>query len=113
MNAVARAMAMKGLGQRGSTAVEYALLIALLAVAIMGAGYVVGASLSPVFEVVATSPATAGPAPPQPTQGTVAPPGGPYENCDAVRLAGAAPIHAGDPGYSVELDPDGDGVGCE
>jgi Flp pilus assembly pilin Flp len=113
MNAVARVMAMRFLGQRGSTAVEYALLIALIAVAIMGVGYVVGSSLTPVFDVVATSPATAGPAPPLPAQGTVAPPGPHYEDCDAVRAAGAAPIRAGDPGYSVELDPDGDGVGCE
>ncbi|GAA1304401.1 GmrSD restriction endonuclease domain-containing protein [Brachybacterium tyrofermentans] len=36
-----------------------------------------------------------------------------YKNCDAVRAAGAAPIHAGDPGYSSKLDRDGDGVGCE
>ncbi len=36
-----------------------------------------------------------------------------YENCDAVRAAGAAPIRAGDPGYSRKLDRDGDGVGCE
>ncbi len=38
-----------------------------------------------------------------------------YENCTAVRNAGAAPIHAGDPGYSRKLDRDGDGdgVGCE
>ncbi|WP_366246666.1 GmrSD restriction endonuclease domain-containing protein [Cellulosimicrobium cellulans] len=36
-----------------------------------------------------------------------------YENCAAVRAAGAAPIHAGQPGYSPEFDGDGDGVGCE
>ena len=36
-----------------------------------------------------------------------------YANCDAVRAAGAAPIHVGDPGYSRKLDRDGDGVGCE
>jgi hypothetical protein len=36
-----------------------------------------------------------------------------YENCTAVRAAGAAPIRAGDPGYSRKLDRDGDGVGCE
>lgn len=36
-----------------------------------------------------------------------------YENCTAVRAAGAAPIHAGDPGYSRDLDRDGDGVACE
>ncbi|MEK6438949.1 excalibur calcium-binding domain-containing protein [Pseudonocardia sp. T1-2H] len=35
-----------------------------------------------------------------------------YANCDAVRAAGAAPIHAGDPGYRRALDRDGDGVGC-
>jgi type IV secretory pathway VirB10-like protein len=36
-----------------------------------------------------------------------------YENCDAARAAGAAPVHAGDPGYGSHLDRDGDGVGCE
>jgi hypothetical protein len=36
-----------------------------------------------------------------------------YQNCAAVRAAGAAPIHVGDPGYSRKLDRDGDGVGCE
>lgn len=36
-----------------------------------------------------------------------------YANCAAVRAAGAAPIHSGDPGYSRKLDRDGDGVACE
>ena len=36
-----------------------------------------------------------------------------YENCDAVRAAGADPIHVGDPGYESHLDRDGDGTGCE
>lgn len=36
-----------------------------------------------------------------------------YENCDAVRAAGAAPIHRGEPGYRAGLDRDGDGVGCQ
>ncbi|SNR47623.1 Excalibur calcium-binding domain-containing protein [Actinoplanes regularis] len=36
-----------------------------------------------------------------------------YKNCAAVRAAGAAPIHRGDPGYAKHLDRDGDGVGCE
>lgn len=112
MNAVARAIAMRFLGQRGSIAVEYALLITLIAAAIIGAGYVVGSRLAPVFDAVSTRTATTGPAPP-PAHGTVAPPGRHYEDCDAARAAGAAPIHAGDPGYSLELDPDGDGVGCE
>jgi uncharacterized membrane protein YgcG len=39
--------------------------------------------------------------------------GGPYANCDAVRAAGAAPIHPGDPGFEPKFDRDGDGVGCE
>ena len=36
-----------------------------------------------------------------------------YENCTAVRAAGADPICRGDPGYASHLDRDGDGVGCE
>jgi colicin import membrane protein len=36
-----------------------------------------------------------------------------YENCTAVRAAGADPIHRGDPGYSSKLDRDGDGIACE
>ncbi|MEU4009166.1 excalibur calcium-binding domain-containing protein [Streptomyces pseudogriseolus] len=36
-----------------------------------------------------------------------------YENCDAARAAGAAPVHVGDPGYGGHLDRDGDGTGCE
>jgi hypothetical protein len=36
-----------------------------------------------------------------------------YANCSEVEAAGAAPIYAGDPGYSRDLDRDGDGVACE
>lgn len=36
-----------------------------------------------------------------------------YKNCDQARAAGAAPIYAGQPGYSAKLDRDGDGVACE
>ena len=36
-----------------------------------------------------------------------------YANCDAARAAGAAPVHAGDPGYGTHLDGDGDGIACE
>jgi hypothetical protein len=62
-------------------------------------------------------PTTAAPAPapapaPPPTE-PPAPPSAYYENCDAARAAGAAPVHAGDPGYGSHLDRDGDGVGCE
>ena len=57
-------------------------------------------------------------APPKPTQvppkPTHTPPAAVYfQNCTAVRAAGAAPIRAGDPGYSRKLDRDGDGIGCE
>lgn len=36
-----------------------------------------------------------------------------YANCAAARAAGAAPVHADEPGYGRHLDRDGDGVGCE
>lgn len=36
-----------------------------------------------------------------------------YENCTAVRAAGADPIRRGEPGYSSKLDRDGDGIACE
>lgn len=36
-----------------------------------------------------------------------------YENCTAVRAAGAAPIHQGQPGYSTKLDRDKDGIACD
>nr|MCH9728974.1 thermonuclease family protein [Actinomycetes bacterium] len=36
-----------------------------------------------------------------------------YPNCAAARAAGAAPLHAGQPGYRAGLDGDGDGVACE
>ncbi|WP_083629596.1 excalibur calcium-binding domain-containing protein [Sphingomonas koreensis] len=36
-----------------------------------------------------------------------------YPNCAAARAAAAAPIRAGDPGYSRRLDRDGDGIACE
>lgn len=36
-----------------------------------------------------------------------------YANCTDVENAGAAPIYAADPGYSRDLDRDGDGVACE
>jgi hypothetical protein len=61
----------------------------------------------PSSEPAAPAPAPAAPDPaPEPTDVV-------YENCAAVRAAGAAPIRAGQPGYSRKLDGDGDGVGCE
>jgi hypothetical protein len=38
---------------------------------------------------------------------------GPYGSCAQARAAGAAPLYAGQPGYSSDLDRDGDGVACE
>lgn len=47
--------------------------------------------------------------------GTTVPGGGGvyYQNCDAVRAAGRAPLYAGQPGYRTGLDSDRDGVACE
>ncbi|MGW1342444.1 excalibur calcium-binding domain-containing protein [Kribbella sp. NPDC002412] len=36
-----------------------------------------------------------------------------YRNCAEVRAAGKAPLHRGDPGYSEELDNNGDGTACD
>ncbi|MDT4970315.1 MAG: hypothetical protein QOG22_458 [Pseudonocardiales bacterium] len=36
-----------------------------------------------------------------------------YPNCAAVRAAGRAPLHRGEPGYRAGLDRDNDGVACE
>ncbi|WP_162907192.1 excalibur calcium-binding domain-containing protein [Allorhizocola rhizosphaerae] len=36
-----------------------------------------------------------------------------FDNCDEARSAGAAPVHAVEPGYGLHLDRDRDGVGCE
>lgn len=36
-----------------------------------------------------------------------------YKNCGQARKAGVAPLHEDDPGYSADLDRDGDGVACE
>jgi endonuclease YncB( thermonuclease family) len=39
--------------------------------------------------------------------------GAPYRNCAEARAAGAAPLYRGDPGYSLRLDRDNDGIACE
>ena len=36
-----------------------------------------------------------------------------YSGCNEVRALGKAPLYAGQPGYRVEMDGDGDGVACE
>ena len=51
----------------------------------------------------------AAPAPvPEPKQETTY-----YDNCTAVRAAGAAPLYRGEPGYRPGLDRDRDGIACE
>ena len=37
----------------------------------------------------------------------------PYRNCTEARMAGAAPVLRGQPGYGAHLDRDNDGIGCE
>lgn len=73
------------------------------------------ATTQPTTTIVSTTAPTAKPAPapePAPTL-EPAPDNVSYANCDAVRAAGAAPIRAGDPGWSTKFDRDGDGIGCE
>ena len=36
-----------------------------------------------------------------------------YSDCVAVRAAGKAPFHQGEPGYSRDLDRDGNGAACQ
>ena len=51
---------------------------------------------------------------PAPAAPPAAPGAEPYfQNCAAARAAGAAPLHAGEPGYRSQLDRDKDGVACE
>jgi hypothetical protein len=66
-------------------------------------------------EAPAPVPAPAAPAPIEPVPPPVAPAPAAvsYANCTAVRAAGAAPIYAGQAGYSRSLDRDNDGIACE
>ena len=64
------------------------------------------------------APAVVVPAPvpvpaPAPAPAPAPNPGVSYQNCDAVRAAGAAPIYSRDPGFQPKFDSDDDGVGCE
>lgn len=64
------------------------------------------------------APATTAPAPaptqPAPAKSTSSGGGATYyQNCDAVRAAGMAPLYRGQPGYRSALDRDNDGVACE
>ncbi|WP_226436693.1 GmrSD restriction endonuclease domain-containing protein [Rhodococcus yananensis] len=58
--------------------------------------------------VPTTTPEPVSPAPVAPADTSVY-----YRNCAAARAAGAAPLHAGQPGYRPDMDGDRDGVACE
>ena len=115
--------------------------LAILFVAMIGCGVVVGSpedeksrpvqpveSITPVptISVAPVAPTTTEPQIVVPPQSQAPPqqvlpsapvqPANPevyYKNCSAAKAAGAAPVHAGDPGYRSALDRDGDGIGCE
>ena len=70
----------------------------------------------PAKKPVATKPVVKKPVDKKPKADTPAGDDGGYvyfKNCSAVKAAGKAPIHRGDPGYAKHLDRDNDGVGCE
>jgi hypothetical protein len=48
-----------------------------------------------------------------PSNSTVAEQSVYYRSCREAWAAGAAPIHAGEPGYRTGLDGDSDGIACE
>ena len=48
------------------------------------------------------------PAPPDTTETSVY-----YPGCNEVRALGKAPLYAGQPGYRIGMDGDGDGIACE
>lgn len=74
------------------------------ALAILGLTGNVAPAPAPTTEAAPVAPV----APPPPGGGGVY-----YKNCAAVRAAGAAPLHRGEPGYRPALDRDGDGIACE
>ncbi|MHA7177277.1 GmrSD restriction endonuclease domain-containing protein [Arthrobacter sp. Sr24] len=73
----------------------------------------------PAVEAAPVAPAAPAPAPvplvqpPAPAPVPAPAPAAFYQNCSAVRAAGAAPILVGQPGFQSKFDGDGDGVGCE
>ncbi|MGY1620527.1 DUF1524 domain-containing protein [Geodermatophilus sp. SYSU D00691] len=105
---VARQVAVKATYDLWMTAAERDAVAGILATCPdepLPAGDNVGA-VQAVPEPSVTTPASEGM--PEPGSATVL-----YDDCAAVRAAGAAPIHRGDPGWRDEFDGDLDGVGCE
>lgn len=112
---VARQVSVKHKYRLWVTAPEHAAIVRVL-------GTCPGKKAAMTGGLVAVVPAVPAPAAPAPAAPAPAAPAAPapaapanvhYQNCSAVRAAGADPIHVGDPGYSSKLDRDGDGVGCE
>jgi hypothetical protein len=66
---------------------------------------------SPRPNMIGTPPPAPQPPAPQPPSQPTQPVY--YPNCTAVKAAGKAPLYRGQPGYSSDLDRDGDGVACE
>lgn len=75
-------------------------------VAAAKAGYQSAAKSSAPTATVAKAAPPVGLKPPTPAEPY-------YVNCTAARLAGAAPIFRGEPGYRPALDRDNDGIACE
>lgn len=50
---------------------------------------------------------------PKRTYGASSGSAGAFRNCAEARVAGAAPVYRGEPGYGEHLDRDNDGIGCE
>ncbi|MDR6558240.1 chemotaxis protein histidine kinase CheA [Arthrobacter pascens] len=76
----------------------------------------VAADAAAAAEKLAAEQAAAQQAVPQAPVQQVAPPAPAsayYANCGAAKAAGAAPLYAGQAGYSTSLDRDRDGVACE
>jgi pilus assembly protein Flp/PilA len=55
MKTLIRSLALRLQGERGATAVEYGLMVALIAMAIFGGVYLLGPNLNAVFDEVAHS----------------------------------------------------------
>jgi hypothetical protein len=123
---VARQVAVKGKYGIWVTAAERDAMTRVLAtcptLALPGAGSAGTAAALPGSQAQTTPAPAPRPVPVQPAPAPVPVPvpvqpppaaGVYYANCTAVRAAGAAPIHRGDPGYAAKLDRDGDGIGCE
>jgi hypothetical protein len=115
---VARQVAVKGKYGIWVTAAEREAMTRVLAtcptMALPGRGSAATVAVLPGSQVQPAPAPVPRPAPVQPAPVQLPPAGSvSYANCTAVRAAGAAPIHRGDPGYAAKLDRDGDGIGCE